>query len=364
MSGDVAAAQSRILSFAPALLAWYDSEGRKDLPWQRDRTPYRVWVSEIMLQQTQVGTVVGYYERFIARFPTVRDLASAKPDEVLHLWSGLGYYARARNLQRAAQILLQRHRGEFPATLDEVVQLPGIGPSTAGAILALARGERHPILDGNVKRVLTRYFAIEGFPGDAVVERKLWALAAECTPQTRVDAYTQGIMDLGATVCTRSNPACLLCPVNAGCSARRESQQHLYPAPRKRKARPQREAWVLLARRGSKVLLEHRPPSGIWGGLWGLPEFPTREHAAQWCREHLSGASSAAVGESLRHAFSHFDYELKPLVVQCAGKASALRDDDRYRWYDVAAPAEVGVPKPVTTLLQRLRDQLSEAVHD
>ncbi|MEY2918796.1 MAG: A/G-specific adenine glycosylase [Pseudomonadota bacterium] len=364
MSGDVAAAQSRILSFAPALLAWYDSEGRKDLPWQRDRTPYRVWVSEIMLQQTQVGTVIGYYERFIARFPTVRDLANAKPDEVLHLWSGLGYYARARNLQRAAQILLQRHRGEFPATLDEVIELPGIGRSTAGAILALARGERHPILDGNVKRVLARYFAIEGFPGDAAVERQLWELAAECTPQARVDAYTQAIMDLGATVCTRSSPVCLLCPVNAGCTARRESRQHLYPAPRKRKARPQREAWVLLARRGSKVLLEHRPPSGIWGGLWGLPEFPTREHAAQWCREHLSGASPAAAGEPLRHAFSHFDYELKPLVVQCAGKAPALRDDDRYRWYDVEAPAEVGVPKPVATLLQRMRDQLSEAVHD
>jgi A/G-specific adenine glycosylase len=308
-----------------------------------------------MLQQTQVGTVVGYYERFMARFPTVRDLATAKPDEVLHLWSGLGYYARARNLQRAAQILLQRHGGEFPSTLEGVMELPGIGRSTAGAILALSRGERHPILDGNVKRVVARYFAIDGYPGESAVERQMWELADECTPQSRVGEYTQAIMDLGATVCTRSNPACLLCPVHVGCVARRESRQHLYPAPRPRKVRPQREAWALLAQRGSKVLLERRPPSGIWGGLWVLPEFPTREHAAQWCSEHLAGASAAQDGEPLRHAFSHFDYELKPLLVHCAGKAISLRDDDRFRWYDVAAPAEVGVPKPITKLLQRAR---------
>jgi A/G-specific adenine glycosylase len=339
--------------FAPALLRWHESDGRKDLPWQRDRTPYRVWVSEIMLQQTQVGTVIGYYERFMARFPTVRDLANAKPDEVLHLWSGLGYYARARNLQRAAQILLQKHRGEFPATLAEATELPGIGRSTAGAILALSRGERHPILDGNVKRVLTRYFAIDGYPGESAVERRLWELADACTPRSRVGEYTQAIMDLGATVCTRSDPACLLCPVNAGCSARRADRQHRYPAPRPRKARPQRTAWVLLAQRGGKTLLERRPPSGIWGGLWALPEFPTREHAVQWCREHLAGVSATQASEPLRHAFSHFDYELKPLLVNCAGKAPSLRDDDRFRWYDIAAPAEVGVPKPIATLLQR-----------
>jgi A/G-specific adenine glycosylase len=364
MTGDEATTCTGILRFAPALLAWYESEGRKALPWQRDRTPYRVWVSEIMLQQTQVGTVIGYYERFMARLPTVRALALAKPDEVLHLWSGLGYYARARNLQRAAQILVQRHAGEFPATLDEVMELPGIGRSTAGAILALSRGERHPILDGNVKRVFTRYFAIDGYPGETAVERKLWALAEECTPQSRVDEYTQGIMDLGATVCTRSNPACLLCPVNDGCVARREGRQQLYPTPRPRKVRPQRAAWVLLAQRGSKVLLERRPPVGIWGGLWALPEFPTREHALQWCGDYLSGASVTRVGKPLLHAFSHFDYELKPLVVHCAGKAPALREDDRYRWYDVEAPAAVGVPKPIATLLLRVRHETSEAVHD
>ena len=339
---------------APALLRWHAIDGRKDLPWQRDRTPYRVWVSEIMLQQTQVGTVVGYYERFMARFPTVQDLAHAKADEVLHLWSGLGYYARARNLQRTAQILVQRHAGDFPASIDEVVQLPGIGRSTAGAILALARGERHAILDGNVKRVLARYFAVAGYPGDTAVERELWALAEACTPHTGVDDYTQAIMDLGATVCTRANPACLLCPLTAACIARRDDKQRLFPAPRPRKARPSRAAWVLLAQRGTNVLLERRPPTGIWGGLWGLPEFPTREHAEQWCREHLSRPSAAQAEAPLKHAFSHFDYELQPLLVQCGGKSASLRDDDRYRWYDVAAPPAVGVPKPIATLLGRI----------
>jgi len=353
MTGEGAATRARILRFAPALLAWHESEGRKDLPWQRDRTPYRVWVAEVMLQQTQVGTAAGYYERFMARFPKVRDLAAAQLDEVLHLWSGLGYYARGRNLQRAAQILVQRHGGEFPATLAELMALPGIGRSTAGAILALSRGERHPILDGNVRRVLARYFAVDGYPGDTTVERRLWALAEACTPHSRVDEYTQGIMDLGATICTRANPACLLCPVNSACEARQNDAQRLYPAPKPRKARPQREAWVVLARRGSKVLLERRPPSGIWGGLWGLPEFPTRQHAAQWCREYLAGSSALQPEEPLKHAFSHFDYDIKPLTVHCAGKAPALRDDDRYRWYDVDDPAEVGIPKPIATLLQR-----------
>ncbi len=339
--------------FAPALLRWYESDGRKDLPWQRDRTPYRVWVSEIMLQQTQVGTVLGYYERFMARFPDVDRLAAAPLDEVLHLWSGLGYYARARNLHRAAQAIVAKHAGRFPTALDDVMELPGIGRSTAGAILALSRRERHPILDGNVKRVLARYFAVSGFPGEPAVERRLWELAEACTPLERVDLYTQAIMDLGATVCTRSNPACLLCPVNAGCAARAESAEHQYPAPRPRKTRPRREAWLVLARRGTKVLLEKRPPTGIWGGLWGVPEFPTQSHATQWCREHLASVSAGHAGEALHHAFSHFDYEMKPIYVTCSGKAATLRDDDRYRWYDTVAPAAVGLPKPIATLLQR-----------
>ncbi len=341
--------------FAPALLEWFTTSGRKDLPWQRDPTPYRVWVSEIMLQQTQVGTVIPYYVAFMQRFPDVGALAAARLDEVLHLWSGLGYYARARNLQRAARLIVDTHGGEFPREFDELLALPGIGRSTAGAILALSRNERRAILDGNVKRVLTRYFGIEGYPGDPAVERRLWDLSEAGTPTSRVAEYTQAMMDLGATVCTRARPACLLCPLSTGCVARTHNLQDRLPAPRPRTVRPRREAWVIVAMRGGHtVLLERRPPTGIWGGLWGLPEFPTRAHAEQWCREQLAGAASSCRADTLEHAFSHFDYHMQPLVVRCRGKAESLRDDDRYRWYDARQPARVGLPKPITTLIAQL----------
>jgi A/G-specific adenine glycosylase len=356
VSGDLrSVADERAARLAPRLLEWFETSGRKDLPWQRNPTPYRVWVSEIMLQQTQVSTVVPYFEAFTTRFPDVGTLASARPDEVLHLWSGLGYYARARNLHRAAQAVVARHGGEFPDRIDDMMALPGIGRSTAAAILALARGQRHAILDGNVKRVLARHFAVAGYPGEASVERQLWSIAEECTPVERVAEYTQAIMDLGATVCTRARPACLLCPLTADCVARAENRQDRLPAPRPRVARPQREAWLVVAMRGShKVLIERRPPVGIWGGLWGLPEFPTRAHAEQWCREHLTGSSAPQRLSPLRHAFSHFDYDMRPLLVSCLGKSGSLRDDDRYRWYDSRQPARVGLPKPIATLIARV----------
>jgi len=347
--------RARALRFAPRLLAWFETDGRKDLPWQRDPVPYRVWISEVMLQQTQVAAVIPYFEAFTRRFPDVRLLAEARLDEVLHLWSGLGYYARARNLHRAAQAVLDRHGGRFPRDLESVMALPGIGRSTAGAILALSGGERHPILDGNVKRVLARQFGVEGYPGEAAVEARLWALADACTPYGRLAEYTQAIMDLGATVCTRSRPACLLCPVNDTCIARAGSREHQLPTPRPRAARPSRAAWLVVAMRGGhKVLLERRPPSGIWGGLWGLPEFPTRAHALQWCGEHLSGAGKPRPAEPVRHAFSHFEYEMRPLVVHCLGRAEMLRDDTRYRWYDARQPAKIGLPKPVAALVSRV----------
>jgi A/G-specific adenine glycosylase len=340
--------------FAAAVLEWFDANGRKDLPWQVDPTPYRVWVSEVMLQQTQVGSAIPYYLRFMDRFPDIGSLAAARLDEVLHLWSGLGYYARARNLHRAAQAIVRRRGGRFPEALDEVLRLPGVGRSTAGAILALSAGQRHAILDGNVKRVLARNFGVAGYPGEPAVERTLWSIAEACTPVERVAAYTQGIMDLGATICTRARPACLLCPVSGDCVARSRGTQAELPAPRPRTHRPQRDAWLVVAMRGEhKVLLERRPPSGIWGGLWGLPEFPTRAHADQWCREHLSAGASPVRGDVVRHAFSHFDYEMKPLVVRCMGKSETLRDDDRYRWYDVREPMKVGLPKPIATLIAR-----------
>jgi A/G-specific adenine glycosylase len=347
--------QARSAGFAQRLLAWYETQGRKDLPWKRDPTPYRVWVSEIMLQQTQVATVVPYYASFLQRFPDVRTLASAPLDEVLHLWSGLGYYARARNLQRAAQAIVARHDGEFPGDLESVMSLPGIGRSTAGAILSFARGERHPVLDGNVKRVLARYFGVAGYPGEKAVERRLWQLAEACLPQERIADYAQAAMDLGATVCTRSRPACLLCPVNEACVARAGNLQDRLPGRRPRTVRPLREAWLVIALRGThKVLIERRPPAGIWGGLWGVPEFPTRTHAEQWCRERLAASGAPTHLPSLRHAFSHFDIEMRPLLVHCLGKAETLRDDDRYRWYDAHDPARVGLPTPIARLLARV----------
>jgi len=347
-------AEARAAQFAPALLAWFEQHGRKDLPWQRDPTAYRVWISEIMLQQTQVVTVIGYFERFMARFPNVRSLASAPLDEVLHLWSGLGYYARARNLHRAAQLLIERHAGEFPATLPTVMELPGIGRSTAAAILALCRGERHSILDGNVKRVLSRYFGVEGHPGVAAVEQQLWQLADMCTPHARVAAYTQGIMDLGATLCVRAKPDCGACPVQEACIARQTGRQAELPTARPRGVRPQRSVWLVMAvADDSCVLLERRPPSGIWGGLWALPEFDTVQDAERWVVKQLGVNRKPAKSEPLRHAFTHFDLEIQPLVVVCGKRTAMLEDSDRFLWYDPKQPASIGLPKPIATLIAR-----------
>ena len=335
------------------LLPWFDRAGRKHLPWQQDTTPYRVWVSEIMLQQTQVATVIPYYERFMARFPDVQSLAAAPLDEVLHLWTGLGYYARARNLHRAAQIIVEQHAGAMPLTLDEVQSLPGIGRSTAGAILALSRGDRHPILDGNVKRVLTRYFGIEGFPGEPRVERKLWELADQCTPTERVGAYTQAIMDLGATLCVRTRPLCAMCPVQQDCVARIEHRQSLLPTPRPKKARPQRNAFALIAMNSSgAVLLEQRPATALWGGLWTFPQFDSRESLDAWLSQQKSGVT----GELLpmyHHAFTHFDLALQPYLVRLTPSMSV--QEHGHVWYDPAQPARIGLAKPAVDLIHALR---------
>src|SRR6267142_5340874 len=263
--------------FTAALLRWFEVHGRKNLPWQQNPTPYRVWVSEVMLQQTQVAAVIPYYERFMARFPTVEMLAAADEDEVLHLWTGLGYYARARNLRACAQVLMAQHGGEFPKNIEAVTALPGIGRSTAGAILALSRGERHPILDGNVRRVLARVFGIGGDPSSAAVVAALWLQSDACTPDVGVGAYTQAIMDLGATVCSRSSPACTVCPMNTGCVAALEGRQAELPGRRAKRVRGSREATLLIAETDSDgsiaVLVERRPMVGLWGGLWSPPQF-------------------------------------------------------------------------------------------
>lgn len=346
------------MNIAAALLAWFDRAGRKHLPWQQNPTPYRVWVSEIMLQQTQVATVLGYYERFMQQFPDVRALAAAPIDEVLHLWTGLGYYARARNLHRAAQLVVAEYGGEIPETIEAVQALPGIGRSTAGAILALSRSQRHPILDGNVKRVLARHFGIDGFPGEREVEKQLWSLADECTPAERVANYTQAIMDLGATLCVRSRPLCAPCPLAEHCVARIEGRQSALPKPRPKKIRPQRSAYVvLMVRDDGAVLLERRPPAGIWGGLWTLPQFDAREAAQAWVRD--DGATSLP---PYFHSFTHFDLTLHPLLVRGSLLAEGVADSDRYCWYQPRQPARIGLAKPAVALIRALDMQPTAAM--
>jgi A/G-specific adenine glycosylase len=343
--------------FASRLLAWFDAYGRHDLPWQHERTPYSVWVSEIMLQQTQVATVIPYFERFMRRFPTVAALAAAPLDDVLRLWSGLGYYARARNLHRAAQLVVERFGGAMPARFDDLVELPGIGRSTAGAIAAQAAGERRAILDGNVKRVLARYHAVDGWTGAPAVERQLWTRAEEHTPVERVADYTQAIMDLGATLCTRGRPACTACPVAEDCAACRSGTQAKYPARRPKRARRRRQVDVLVVRDpAGRVLLERRPASGIWGGLYSLPELVTGEAAEAWCVRQLGACvSSTRPLLTIEHAFTHFDLDLRPLVLELAAAPASVADRNDRVWHHPCTDLAVGVPAPVADLLQALQ---------
>jgi len=346
---------TRQRKIAPRLFAWHAKSGRHDLPWQRDRSAYRVWVSEIMLQQTQVTTVIPYFENFMRRFPDVRALADAPADEVLHLWTGLGYYARARNLHRAAQIIRDAHGGQFPRALEAVMELPGIGRSTAGAILAISAGARHAILDGNVKRVLSRFYAVEG-AGSAALE-SLWKLADDNTPAENVATYTQAIMDLGATLCTRAKPRCDACPISVDCRARIEGRQAELPAAKRRSAvRRQKRAVMLVVRRASEVLLVQRPSSGIWGGLWCLPEFDHRDAAEAYVQNTLVSARLArAPLPDIEHRFTHFDLVITPVVASCRGE-SGVREG-KTLWYDLERPARVGLPAPIKTLLGNLPER-------
>lgn len=343
------------VSFSQRLLAWFDEYGRKDLPWQQDINPYRVWVSEIMLQQTQVATVIPYFQRFTSRFPDVATLASADLDDVLAHWSGLGYYARGRNLHKAAVITCAQHGGELPQDVEALMALPGIGRSTAGAILSIACQQRHPILDGNVKRVLARHGRVEGWPGATAVATRLWVLAEQFTPTVRVGDYTQAIMDLGATLCTRRRPGCEACPVKEDCIAATEGLQDKLPASKPRKAIPERDTMmIMVCGNDGQVLLERRPPQGVWGGLLSFPEFQDEPACREWCeRTFMPGLVRFERWPVVVHTFSHFRLRITPLRVAGGVDQSVVMDDARWVWYNHTSPSG-GLAAPVKLLLDRL----------
>lgn len=340
-------------TFAQRLIDWQASHGRHDLPWLGTTDPYRIWLSEIMLQQTQVVTVIGYYTRFLERLPDLAALAAAPVEEVMALWSGLGYYARARNLHACARTLMLQHGGCFPRDPAALARLPGIGRSTANAIAVFCFAAREPILDGNVKRLLCRYLGIAGFPGASAVESRLWQDAAKLLPSQRVAVYIQAQMDMGATVCTRRQPRCMVCPVAGGCVARRENRVAELPTPRPRKTVPERAASLLILRADNSVLLETRPPAGIWGGLLSLPELPEGVAVVDYCERQLGvSVSAVAPAPTFTHAFTHFRLRIQPLL--CVAKYQPRLAEPGLRWVGVDALAQAALPAPIRRILARL----------
>jgi A/G-specific adenine glycosylase len=341
---------------AARLLHWFDRHGRKDLPWQSETSPgerdaYRVWLSEVMLQQTQVATVLAYFERFVAALPSLPALARADEDTVLALWSGLGYYRRARFLHRAAQICVEQHDGELPRDFAALAALPGIGRSTAGAILAQAHGLRFPILDGNVKRVLTRYHGIDGDPATGAVAKQLWLHAEAHTPRHRVADYTQAIMDLGATVCVRGNPRCEACPLAGDCVAFREGRTAQLPTRKAGKSVPTRATIMLVLRDGQqRILLERRGPQGVWSGLWSLPEATDADDAWRIAQRHAHIDDAQALAP-FTHVFSHYRLNIEPLLFDRAAARHKVADDAQLRWCSASDLAALGLPAPVRKLL-------------
>jgi len=341
------------VTIAEPLLHWFDHHGRKTLPWQQDKNPYRVWVSEIMLQQTQVTAVIPFFTRFMEKFPSIQSLAESDADSVMHYWSGLGYYARARNLHKAAQDIVAKHNGIFPEQLEQVIALPGIGRSTAGAILAFCMNQRHPILDGNVKRVLTRYFAIPGFPGQRETEKILWKLADSLTPDNRISDYTQAIMDLGATLCTRSKPRCGDCPLRKDCSALAQDNQGAYPHPKPKNAKPSKSVTMLILQNAEgDVLLTKRPAAGIWGSLWSLPELPKNTTEVEFSARHFGVyiADQRAL-EPIRHGFTHYNLLINPVLCKVSTTENRIMDAEGVLWYNLQRPQTIGLPAAISKLL-------------
>jgi A/G-specific adenine glycosylase len=341
--------------FSKPLLEWFASHGRKNLPWQLPRSPYRVWISEIMLQQTQVQTVIPYFERFMARFPSINKLAQAHEDEVLSLWSGLGYYSRARNLHRTAQIIASEYQGIFPNQLELVHALPGIGASTAAAILSQAFNQPTAILDGNVKRVLTRFFAIKGHPEQAAIKKQLWQLADSCMPQEQCADYTQAIMDLGATCCTTKNPDCQHCPVQDHCLALKYREQHLYPTKKIKKPVPiQQQQLLVLCNHEDKIYLEKRPSSGLWGGLWCLPGLDEGKCPLDFIQMEydLTGESPQHL-IAFKHRFSHFLLEINALRIKTKALGTKLAEP-KGQWFAKEHLSSLGLAKPTSKILSLL----------
>lgn len=344
--------------FSKKILTWFRVHGRHDLPWQKQQTPYRVWVSEIMLQQTQVKTVIDYYKRFMQRFPSIKQLAQADQDEVLHYWTGLGYYARARHLHQCAKQIVNDFNGRFPNQIEQVMALPGIGKSTAGAILSLARQQHHAILDGNVKRVLCRHWMIEGWPEKTTVKNSLWQLAECLTPKQDVASYNQAMMDLGATVCIRGQARCLECPVAQTCLANQHQQVSRFPFSKPKAKLPIKTTFMLIIKNGdNQVYLQKRPANGIWGGLWSLPECPLHENITHWCSRQL-GMEVVDLAEqpALRHTFSHFHLDITPVTMQIKNYHLQIMEDKEALWYNKASDLKLGFATPVKRLIKHYQE--------
>lgn len=345
--------------FAANIVTWYHKQGRKHLPWQQNKTPYSVWISEIMLQQTQVATVIPYYERFMTSFPTITDLANADEDTVLHHWTGLGYYARARNLHKSAKIIANEYHGIFPTNIEQVIALPGIGRSTAGAILSLSLNQHHPILDGNVKRVLARSYLVEGYNGLSKYDKALWQLSETLTPTKETANFNQAMMDIGATVCTRSKPQCTICPVEKSCLAKASEQQALFPQKKPKKKIPEKNTIMVIPRvtndKSTKVLMHKRPPTGIWGGLWCFYEISeTNELESLLTSLNLTESKQYPLKE-FRHTFSHFHLDITPIIVDCIEtKLQELNEPTQQRWYDLSIKENVGLAASTEKLLKQL----------
>ena len=341
--------------FSSRLIAWQKIHGRHDLPWQNTLDPYAIWVSEIMLQQTQVTAVIGYYAKFMARFPDIASLANANQEEVLQHWSGLGYYSRARNLHNAAQTIMDEHDGEFPQDFEQIQTLSGIGRSTAAAIASFAFQQNQTILDGNVKRVLARHFVVEGWTGMPKIEKQLWALAESLVPKQDMVAYTQGLMDLGATICTRSKPKCEICPLKGSCSALAQSKTKALPTPKPKKTIPQKQTTMLLILDGNEVMLEKRPSSGIWGGLWSLPEISMQDIASEVAlRKFGLDVEAEEPLESIQHVFTHFKLEILPQPLSVTNKPLQTNMPNTI-WLPIEDAIGAALPTPVRNILLNLK---------